>query len=92
MLGQYSGLLTAPQSRWPARKGELYAQREGTRASRRHLGRHPADNWTDHSHLIVDTVAPEADAAVVRQQLGLPRCAPGQQQMQRQAVPSNCVA
>ena len=57
VLGQYCGLLSLPQSRWHARKGELFAQREGTRASRRHLGRIPGDNWTDHSHLVLDTVA-----------------------------------
>ena len=66
VLGQYSGLLTVAQSRWPARKGEMFAQREGTRASRRHLGRIPGDNYTDHSHLIVDMVAPEADPATMR--------------------------
>jgi hypothetical protein len=59
-------LLTLPQSRWHARKGELFAQREGTRASRRHLGRIPGDNWTDHIHLVTVTVAPDADAAVIR--------------------------
>ncbi len=48
------------------RRIEVLAQRETRRASRKHIGRLPADCWSDHAHLITDLEAPEADSSVIR--------------------------
>ena len=66
MLGTYSGLLTVAQSQAHPRRLELLSQREVTRARRKHLGRIPANCWTDHAHVITDTRAPEADQTQIR--------------------------
>ena len=63
VIGMYSGLLTVAQSRAHPRRIEVLAQRETRRASRKHVGRLPADCWTDHAHLITDLKSPEADSA-----------------------------
>ena len=66
VIGMYSGLLTVAQSQAHPRRIEVLAQRETRRASRKHVGRLPADCWTDHAHLITDLKSPEADSAVIR--------------------------
>ena len=66
VVGIYSGLLTPAQAQAHPRRTELMAQRETRRAARKHLGRNPADCWTDHAHLITDTKSAEADAASIR--------------------------
>ena len=66
VLSQFAGLLSEAQSRWQPRKGELYAQHQGSRARRKQHGRIPATHWTDHSHLMCDLTSPLADPAVIR--------------------------
>ncbi len=66
VVGSYSGLLTAAQSQAHPRRIEVLAQRETRRASRKHIGRLPADWWSGHAHLITDLKAPEADSSVIR--------------------------
>ena len=62
----YSGLLTVAQAQAHPRRIDVIAQRETRRACRKHIGRLPADCWTDHAHLITDLKSPEADASVIR--------------------------
>ena len=67
VLGMYGGSLTLPQSNWHPRRGELYAQRETRREARKHLGRIPAQCWTDHSAAVKDSTGEaETDATIIR--------------------------
>ena len=67
VLGMYGGSLTLPQSNWHPRRGELYAQRETRREARKHLGRLPAECWTDHSAAVKDSTGEaETDATIIR--------------------------
>ena len=63
VIGMYSGLLTPAQAQAHPRRVEVLAQRETRRAARKHIGRLPADCWTDHAHLITDLKSPEADSS-----------------------------
>ena len=66
-LGMYGGSLTLPQSNWHPRRGEMYAQRETRREARKHLGRLPAECWTDHSASVKDSTGEaETDATIIR--------------------------
>ncbi|MDA8584256.1 hypothetical protein N9L68_08465 [bacterium] len=61
------GSPTLSQSNWHPRRGELYAQRETLRESRKHLGRIPAECWTDHSAAVKDSTGEvETDATIIR--------------------------
>ena len=65
VLGQYAGLPPQAQCHWHPRRGELYAQRQVSRARRKHLGRLPATCSTDHVHLVTDTLSPEVDSMTI---------------------------
>ena len=67
VLGMYGDSLTLSRRNWHPRRGELYAQRETRREARKHLGRIPAECWTDHSATVKDSTGEaETDATIIR--------------------------
>ena len=52
VLGQFSGVLSDSEALWPALRQETHAQRMGTHAKRKLIGRIPTICWTDHANVV----------------------------------------
>ena len=70
VLAMHGGSLSLPQSNWRPRRGEMYAQRATRREARKHLGRLPAECWTDHSASVKDSTGEAKTYATIIRWVG----------------------